>query len=68
MNFPNVKSLIFIGGGNLMLKTIITARQKGFKVGAILSSRHADEQLESGDSLLKLIEKERYLLLLKVHL
>jgi len=45
-------AMVFIGGGQLMINTIDTARQRGLKVGAILAERHAGERLASGRELL----------------
>ncbi len=60
MKFSNVKTLIFIGGGDLMLATMLVAREKGFLVGAVLAPRHADEIVESGDTLIVAIEKKKF--------
>jgi RimJ/RimL family protein N-acetyltransferase/methionyl-tRNA formyltransferase len=44
-------TLVFIGGGQLMVNTIEAARQRGLKVGAILAERHANEALSTGRNL-----------------
>jgi RimJ/RimL family protein N-acetyltransferase/methionyl-tRNA formyltransferase len=46
-----VAALVFVGGGQLMLDTLLAARQKGFLVGALLAVRHAQEVLASGRTL-----------------
>lgn len=45
--FGDVKTLVFIGGGELMFSVINSAREKGFRVAAILSERHALEKIAS---------------------
>lgn len=59
-SFGKVKSLVFIGGGNLMLATMAAARSKGFAVGAILAPRHAEEILVDGQSLLSELQKQKF--------
>lgn len=60
ISFGKVQSLVFIGGGNLMLSTIAVARSKGFVVGAILSPRHAGEIMTDGISLLLKLQNNNY--------
>lgn len=51
VNFGAVPSLVFIGGGQLMLLTLQAARDRGLRVGAILAQRHAEEVLQGGQTL-----------------
>jgi RimJ/RimL family protein N-acetyltransferase/methionyl-tRNA formyltransferase len=51
LKFGSVGAVIFIGGGQLMLDTLLAARTKGFRVGAVLAVRHASELLATGDSM-----------------
>lgn len=59
-SFGKVKSLVFIGGGNLMVATMAAARDKGFAVGAILAPRHAGEIVVDGRSLLSELQKQNF--------
>lgn len=45
------RSLVFIGGGQLMLDTMQAARRRGLNVGALLADRHAQETLATGHTL-----------------
>lgn len=57
VNFGRIASLVFVGGGNIMLKTMQTARFKGFVVGAILAPRHATEVIVSGQTLMAELQR-----------
>lgn len=59
-NFREVKSLVFIGGGNLLLTTMCMARSKGFAVGAILAPRHAAEVLSEGSNLISALQEKNF--------
>ncbi len=51
LTFGAVGALVFIGGGQLMLDTLLAARAKGLRVGALLAPRHAAEVLADGRTL-----------------
>jgi RimJ/RimL family protein N-acetyltransferase/methionyl-tRNA formyltransferase len=50
VTFRNVESLTFIGGGDLMVSSALHAKNLGYRVGAILAARHAEEILSGGQS------------------
>ena len=50
-NFGRLESLVFIGGGRLLLSMAVSARSRGFEVGAILAPRHASEIMANGKTL-----------------
>jgi methionyl-tRNA formyltransferase len=47
VNLGSVKSIVFIGGGEVLWHAIRMARERGLLVGAILAKRHAAELLSS---------------------
>jgi len=51
VNLGNVKSIVFIGGGEVLWRAIRMARDRGLLVGAILAKRHAAELLSSQEML-----------------
>lgn len=57
VNFGRITSLVFVGGGNIFLKTVQAARLKGFVVGAILAPRHATEVIISGQTLMSELQR-----------
>jgi len=50
-SYKRPKSIVFFGGGELMLDAIEMAKQRGFNVFAVLAPRHANEQLAGGGTL-----------------
>lgn len=60
VNFGTVPSLVFIGGGHLMLRTLLAARNRGLRAGAILAQRHADEVLPGGQTLLASLRSQSF--------
>lgn len=49
--FKDIHSLTFIGGGALMIASATYANQLGYRVGAILAPRHAEELLSNGKTV-----------------
>jgi RimJ/RimL family protein N-acetyltransferase/methionyl-tRNA formyltransferase len=60
VNLGSITSLVFIGGGNTMLRTMQAARNKGMRVGAILARRHASEVIHTGQTLLSELKEHKY--------
>ena len=52
-------AVVFIGGGQLMINTVIAARRRGLKVAVMLAERHACEHLASGRSLVDELAAEQ---------
>jgi len=59
INFGRITSLVFVGGGYSLLKTIQSARLKSFVVGAILAPRHATEVIASGKTLMEELQSQK---------
>jgi RimJ/RimL family protein N-acetyltransferase/methionyl-tRNA formyltransferase len=57
VNFGQIKAIVFIGGGNNLLMSILLAQKKGFVVGSILALRHANEITSSGQTLLSELQR-----------
>jgi RimJ/RimL family protein N-acetyltransferase/methionyl-tRNA formyltransferase len=53
LNLGDVDSIVFIGGGKLMLKAMQMAQKLGFSVGALLAKRHASEFIDAQFTLEK---------------
>jgi ribosomal-protein-alanine N-acetyltransferase len=47
-NFLGVRSVVFIGGGKLMIAAALQAKKLGYDVNAIVAPRHAAETLNNG--------------------
>lgn len=51
----DIDSLIFVGGGLLMARCMNLARDMGFRTGALLADRHANEMLANGHTLASML-------------
>lgn len=54
-----VDTLVFIGGGMLMVRCMERARALGFRTGALLAERHASEILGNGQTLATLLSDKK---------